>query len=171
MQKRLFIINGIILFQLILFFRLAKAQTRWREQEGALSDVPIVITSEKVDLDNQKREALYSGGVMAVKGEMILTADSLNVFFNKTGQGIEFIQAKGQVKIWWNDKYAEAEECKYDNKSAAIILSGSAKTWQGDNMLKGEKITYDLNNDKVLVEGDVETIFRLNSELLEKTKH
>ena len=166
MQKRLFI-ESLILFQILTFGCTLRAETLLKKAESESSDVPITITSQKVDFDNQKREAIYSGEVKVVKGEMTLRADRLKVLFRELDQGVKFIQASGHVKTWWKDRYAEAEEGLYDDLAQTIVLTGSPKTWQDENMLKGEKIIYDLAQDKVLVEGGVETILQVESGLLE----
>lgn len=166
MQKRLFI-ESLVLFQIVTFFCTVRAQTLFKKVDGGYSDAPITITAQMVDFDNQKREATYSGSVKVIKGEMTLTADRLKVFFNELDQGVRIIQARDHVKIWWKDRYAEAEEGLYDDQAQTIVLTGSPKTWQNENILKGEKITYDLAQDKVLVEGRVETIIQMESDLLE----
>lgn len=170
MRKRLFI-EGLILFQVIAFLGLAKAAPLEQKQGRIVPDAPIIITSEKADLDNRKREAVYSGGVKVVRGELILTSDSLKVFFYDIGQGVKLIQANGQVKIWWKDRYAEAEEGTYNDQDQTIVLLGVPKTWQKENMIEGEKITYDLGKDKVVVEGGVETILQTGSGFLRDAGH
>ncbi|MGA1844157.1 MAG: lipopolysaccharide transport periplasmic protein LptA [bacterium] len=129
--------------------------------EDGSPDIPITISSQKVDLNNQKREALYYGDVKVTRADMTLTADTLKVLFRETDQGIHVIHARGHVKIWWKDRYAEAEEGIYDEHAQTILLTGFPKTWYDENMVRGESITYDLKEDKVVVEGGVETIIQV----------
>jgi len=137
------------------------ADTLLEKAEDGSPDTPITISSQKVDLTNQKREALYYGDVKVTRGDMTLTADTLKVLFRETDQGIQVIQALGHVKIWWKDRYAEAEEGIYDDHAQTILLTGSPKTWYDENVVKGERITYDLREDRVVVEGGVETIIQV----------
>ena len=161
MQRRL-LIEILIIFQVMTFWGWVQADTLLEKVDGESQKAPITITAKKVDFNNQKREATYSGEVKVIKGDMILKADMLKVFFRDLDQGVKRIQAHGQVKVWWHDRYAEAEEGIYDEQEQRIVLTGSPKSWQDENMLKGDKITYDLGEDKVVVEGGVETIIQID---------
>jgi len=156
MRKQLFI-NLLILFQ-VFFICCFLNSGSTKAQEGE----KIVITSEMVDIDNKKKEAFYSGGVRVVKGEMTLSCNTLKVVFYEEGEGIKQIMAKGHVKFWWLDRYAEAEEGNYDDLTNTVVLFGDPKTWQGENLIKGEKIIYNMLEEKIVVEGGVETILNLN---------
>lgn len=124
---------------------------------GQKQDTQIVISSERVDLDNQKKEALYYGGVKVVKGDMVILSDNLRVVFQEKGEGVREIEAKGMVKFFWQERRAEAEEALYNAENHTLILSGSPKIWHGENMLQGESIVYELDDDKVFIRGGVKT--------------
>lgn len=159
-----------MLFQIVTFFGSVRANTILQKVERRFPENPITITSQKVDFDNQKKEAIYSGEVKVVKGDITLTADTIKVLFGGADQGVKLIQADGRVRIWWKDRYAEAEKGVYDDQSQTLILTGSPKTWQNENMVKGDKISYDLVEDKVVVEGGVETIIQMELGLTGKSK-
>ena len=164
MLRRLFI-KSLILFQIVIFLGTVRADTLLQKVEGEASKSPVTITSQKVDFSNQKQEAIYSGEVKVVKGEMTLTADTIKVFFLGADQGVKLIEAYGRVRIWWKDRYAEAEKGIYDDQAQTLILTGSPKTWQNENIVKGERISYDLAEDRVVVEGSVETVIQMESGL------
>lgn len=169
MLKQLFI-KSLILFQIVTVFCSVKANTLLQKAEEEYKESPITITSQKVDFDNQKQEAIYSGKVKVVKGDIILTADTIRVLFRRKDQGVKLIQADGQVRIWWKDRYAEAEKGVYDDKSQTLTLTGFPKTWQNENMVKGDKISYDLVEDRIVVEGGVETIIQMEPGIAGKAK-
>ena len=169
MLKQLFI-KSIILFYIVAFFGSAKANTFLKKVEKESLESPVTITSQKVDFDNQKQEAVYSGEVKVVKGDIILTADTIRVLFREKDQSVKLIQADGRVRIWWKDRYAEAEKGVYDDQLQTLILTGSPKTWQDENMVKGDKISYNLTDDRVVVEGSVETVIKMDPGIAEKVK-
>ena len=169
MLKQLFI-KILISFQILTFFCSVNANTLLQEVEKGSYEGPITITSQKVDFDNQKHEAIYSGEVRMVKGDITLTADKIRVLFRSEDQSVKLIQADGDVRIRWKDRYAEAEKGIYDDQSQTLILTGSPKTWQNENMVKGDKISYSLIEDKVVVEGSVETVIQMESSVAEKAK-
>jgi lipopolysaccharide export system protein LptA len=169
MLKQLFI-ESIILFQIVTFFGPAKASSLLKKTEEESLEDPIKITSQRVDYDNQKQEAIYSGEVKVVKGDITLTADTIRVFFRGKDQSVKMIQAEGKLRIWWKDRYAEAEKGVYDDQLKTLILSGSPKTWQDENMVKGDKITYNLEDERVVVEGSVETVIKMNPGIAERVK-
>jgi len=152
------------------FWGWGRADTLLEKVDHKSQEAPITITAKKVDFNNQKREATYSGDVKAVKGEMTLKADMLKVFFRELDQGIKLIKASGHVRIWWKDRYAEAEEGLYDDQEQMIVLTGSPRSWQNENMLKGDKITFNLADDKVVIEGGVETVIQTEKGLLGEVK-
>jgi lipopolysaccharide export system protein LptA len=149
----------------VIFLGTVRADTLLQKVEGEASESPVTITSQKVDFSNKKQEAIYSGEVKVVKGEMTLTADTIKVLFLRADQGVKLIEAYGQVRIWWKDRYAEAEKGVYDDQNQTLILTGSPKTWQNENIVKGERISYDLAEDRVVVEGSVETVIQMESGL------
>jgi lipopolysaccharide transport protein LptA len=146
-----------------MFCSSAKADTLLHKVEKESRESPITITSQKVDFDNQKQEAIYSGEVKVVKGDITFTADTIRVLFREKDQSVKLIQADGRVRIWWKDRYAEAEKGVFDDQSQTLILTGSPKTWQNENMVKGDKISYNLVEDRVVVEGRVETVIQIDS--------
>ncbi|MBN2372736.1 hypothetical protein JXL19_02955 [bacterium] len=168
MRRRLFI-EGLVLFQVVAFWGLASVAPAGQKEGMIIPDATVIITSDKATLDNKKRDALYSGKVKVVRGELIMTSDSLNVLFYDIGQGVKLVHAKGQVKIWWKDRYAEAEEGIYDDLAGTIVLSGAPKTWQNENVIKGDRIVYDLVKDTVIVDGGVETVLQIGSGFLRNT--
>ena len=169
MLKQLFI-KSIIFFQIIIFCCSANAGTLLQKVEKESSESPITITSQKVDFDNKKQEAIYSGEVKVIKGDITFTADTIRVLFWEKDQSVKLIQADGRVRIWWKDRYAEAEKGVYDDQTQTLILTGSPKTWQNENIVKGDRISYDMAEDRIMVEGGVETVIQVNSGLTGQAK-
>ena len=116
---------------------------------------PLRITSQQLEADNKNRVITFRGKVEARQGEMIITADVAQVFYEKKedGNDIREIVATGNVKVQEGDRLATGQKAVFVNAEQKIILTGQPKVWQGKDMVSGEKIIVLLEEEKSLVEG------------------
>lgn len=136
------------------------------------ADLPLRITAATLEADQEKRLILFSGQVKAQKGEAVLYCDQLYVYFQPPatpppgpkaepaplpaglggGEKIDRIEARGRVRLVYEDRVATGETAIYYQDRGEIILTGNPKVWQGDNTLKGERIIVNTRENRVRVE-------------------
>jgi lipopolysaccharide export system protein LptA len=122
--------------------------------EGRRLAQPLRITSQQLEADNKNRVITFRGKVEAKQGEMTLTADMAQVFYEKKEEGNEIreIVATGNVKMQEGDRLATGQKAVFVNAEQKIILTGQPKIWQGKDVVSGERIVVLLEEDRSLVE-------------------
>lgn len=120
--------------------------------KGSNQNVPIHITSDRMEGYNKKNLIIFYGSVKAVRGDTTLWADRMDIFFDREEKKVERIVALGSVKVNQEDRNAVASKATYFENGMKIILEGNPKLWQKDDILKGDRITLFLNEDRVVVE-------------------
>ncbi len=122
--------------------------------EGRRFTQPLRITSQQLEADNKNRVITFRGKVEAKQGEMTLTADVAQVFYEKKEDGNEIreIVATGNVKMHEGERLATGQKAVFVNAEQKIILTGEPRIWQGKDMVSGERIVILLEEEKSLVE-------------------
>ena len=115
-------------------------------------NVPIHITSDRMEGYNKKNLIIFYGNVKAVRGDTTLWADRMDIFFDRVEKKVDKIVALGSVKVNQEDKNAVATKATYFENGMKILLEGNPKLWQKDDLLKGDQITLFLNEDRIVVE-------------------
>lgn len=139
---------------------------------------PVEITSDRLDLDQAKGTALFSGTVKVAQGEMRLAADQIEVFYSDQSQGgqnaggqaagsestgkgnqVDRMIATGNVTLSNGTEAAESQSATYEVGSGIITMQGKVLLTQGPNALSSERMRIDLNAGTGELEGRVQTIF------------
>ena len=132
------------------------------------STEPIRITADKLVTNNRTNSAQFTGTVKAVQGDSILMADHLTLFYeSKTGNdtaapgaadastGIKRIEARGHVRIEFDNRVAVGEQAVYITDERKLVLKGpGAKVVSGKDEVVGSKITFYRDDGRVSMEGD-----------------
>ena len=136
-------------------------------------EIPLHITSLRLEADQAKRLITFSGQVKAQYGDAILYTEQLRVYYQspepKTaadaeksgaqspltdlgGEKIDRIEAEGQVRFVQEDKVATGQKAIYYRDQDKVVLLENPQVWRGENNLKGERITLYLKDNRVVVE-------------------
>lgn len=119
--------------------------------------VPVHITADHLDADNKKKIAIFTGNVVAVKGDLTIRSDKLTIYHDEEGKKIDRIVAEGQVLIDQEKrKFASGERAVYHADSERVVLTGKPKAWEGPNQLVGDKIEFFMNEDRSVVYSSAE---------------
>jgi len=118
-------------------------------------DEPVYVSSDKLDIDTQKREFIYSGNVKVVQGDVTINAQEMVGNYGADDK-IERIVAKKNVTIVKApDMRATSQAAVYQAKTGIVTLTENPHLFQGGNDLAADKITIDLNTNKSSAEGQV----------------
>ncbi|MBF0425802.1 MAG: LptA/OstA family protein [Magnetococcales bacterium] len=120
----------------------------------------LVITSDRLEVDDKGRIATFSGHVLAVEKTMRLNADQMIVHYQQPGTGgdgqkvkVRDVEAKGHVTLEQANYRGTADLATYKMGSNVIELIGqgsNAVVLQGENRLEGERIQLFLTPDRRL---------------------
>lgn len=116
----------------------------------------LTITSDKLEMDENREVATFIGGVVAREGEMALYADRMVVYYFKKGKhnsrgGVHKVDAIGHVVIEQAANKGQADRAEYivgDRKLTLIGKENIASILHGGDQLSGKQILLMLGHDR-----------------------
>lgn len=120
--------------------------------------LPVEVTADSLDVDQQSGRAEYIGNVVVGQGEMRMSADRLLVIFSETENAIERLEATGDVILVSGPDAAEAERAEYTIDSGVVVMTGDVLLTQGQNALTSDSMTVNLTTGTAQMAGRVKTI-------------
>lgn len=115
--------------------------------ERADRDQPVNIEADRVEIDDQKKEAVFVGNVVLTQGTLMLKADRIIVDQDESGfqSGIAFGSPAyfRQKREGFEDFIeGEAERLEYKGKEEKVELFVNAKLKRGGDEVRGNYISY-----------------------------
>lgn len=116
-----------------------------------VNNAKINIQADEAITYPDKKILIFSGNVKAVRGDTLITAKKLTIFYkdaksmnkNLEASSFEKIEAFGDVVITMEDKIAKSEKAIFLPTDQKLILSGNRPTIQDtENKIEGDIITY-----------------------------
>jgi len=132
----------------------------------------INIVAEKLDYFDKQQKLVYSGNVVAVRGDATLKTPSLVVFLNPAGSSgsmgssnrVRRMEALGPVTLVSKGQVATGDSGIYERAEDKVYLNGNVSLSQGPNVTKGDRIIYDIKTGQAVVTGHVRSMFLPNEE-------
>ena len=139
--------------------------------------VPMSITSQRMDYDQQADTVVFTGDVHVTRADLTIWADSLTVEFEPredgaaeasaltagAGQGVKRITARGNVRLNSQGREGTSERLIYEAATRVIRMEGSPVLRDGGNSVSGAVVRLFLDENRSEVEGGddapVEAIF------------
>lgn len=133
-------------------------------QSLQLSREPLEITADQLVVDQATGATLFSGNVLAIQGDMRLTADSVRLqLVEQSGrQRIDRLDATGSVTMVTATEAAQSRTATYSLSSETLDMSGDVVLTQGTNTLSGQRLTVDLRSGAGQITGRVRTVISLD---------
>ncbi len=113
-------------------------------------NLPIHITADKLTAYDKKGLYIFSGDVVATRGDVRLKADKMEVYKNLKSGDIDRVVCIGHVVITKENKKATADKAIYFANKSIVTLIGNAKVISGKNNIEAYRIVYYLNEDYVV---------------------
>lgn len=145
----------------------AVAAQETRVSFGALKadpTLPVEVTADTLDVDQQSGEAVFAGNVLISQGDMRLSAPRVTVVYNAETRAIARMEAIGGVTLVSGPDAAEAERAEYTIDSGVIVMTGDVLLTQGPSALTSDKMTVNLTTGSAQMVGRVTTILRSGDE-------
>ncbi|MGV8840942.1 MAG: LptA/OstA family protein [Bauldia sp.] len=116
--------------------------------DGILADTndPLDIRSavlERTTVDGMQ-VFVFSGSVVAVRGEMRIDADTLRITVPRGTNEFDRLEATGNVTISAGPQRASAQRAVMDNTRQLITMTGNVRLSDGANEMTGEVFTVEL---------------------------
>lgn len=123
-----------------------------------MSDKPIEITSDVLEIFQDKQTAIFSGNVVVTQEEVTLKADKIEVFYQKSENNSESegrvskIEAQGSVIALYDDNTIMGNKARYDVKTQRINIYDDVTLLRGTNKIKGEGLEYDIKTGNIKID-------------------
>ncbi len=146
-----------------------------KKVQALKSDSPLHISSDRLEVDQQKKIITFEGHVTVRQEDMTITGARMIVYAtgeekggekNKGGAAnadagmmkkIDHIEILGDVKITQRDKLAVADKAVYYHREQKVVLLGNPSVSQGRDKVAGRLITLFLEDGRSVVEGGEST--------------
>ena len=117
------------------------------------SKEPVNIAADKLDFDQKKHVAVFTGNVIVQQAKTTLEADTLRVLFapGKTQDLKEIIATGKQVVVKMEQKKALCRKMHYFAVDRKIVLTGKPSLDDGKNIISGEAITFFIDEERSVV--------------------
>ena len=118
-------------------------------KEGKNKD-PLEITSDRMRSEDGGVKIIFSGNVVANRGDLKITSDILEIYNTQDKKETQEIVAIGNVFIIRGLKRAKGDKAIYLDKLQKIILTGTPKAiaWEDTNMIEGRELIFLLEKDR-----------------------
>ncbi len=136
--------------------------------EKADRDKPMQIEADTMRHDEGKQLTQFAGGVVAVKGTLVLRAARMEVQQDAQGQQIARLWAAPQERVFFRQKRegldefteGEAETVTYDNQADVVTLTQRAEVrilrgTQVADQLSGQQIVFNNSTEVMTVDGQI----------------
>lgn len=161
----MFYIRALIASLLLAFGALPVSAQGTSVAFGAIKadpTLPVEVTADTLDVNQENGSAEFQGNVVVGQGEMRLSAKRVLVIYNQSASGIERLEATGDVVLVNGPDAAHAQRADYTIDSGVIVMTGDVLLTQGQNALTSNKMTVNLITGTAKMVGRVKTI--LNSD-------
>lgn len=128
------------------------------------SNLPVEVTSDNLDVDQEDGTAVFTGNVKIGQGTMRLSAPRVLVVYKEDQSGIKTLQATGGVTLVSGQDAAEATRADYNIETGMIEMRGDVLLLQGANALSAETMYVDTRAGTARMTGRVKTVLQQGGE-------
>jgi len=115
---------------------------------------PVDIESNTMEIIDEKKQAIFTGKVVAKRGKVTLHAEKLVVDFIKEKDAqakekttVTFLNATGGVLIITSTQRITGQWARMDVKADKAVVGGNVTVKQGSSVIKGNKLNVNLKTD------------------------
>ena len=115
--------------------------------KGYDTSLPIEITADSLEYQQEAQIAIFRGSVDAVQGKLNLRAHQLTVHYSTNAEGentISLIEADGDVFLSSPEEMAQGEKGLYNVEADTVELFGSVVLTRGNNVIRGKHLIMNL---------------------------
>jgi lipopolysaccharide export system protein LptA len=127
---------------------------------GHNADQPVEISSDSLEIEQEKELAVFEGNVDAVQGDLTLKTDRLEVHYKTENEGtddenqaISTMEAKGNVHVTSPRETAQGDRADFNIAENTLILHDNVLLTQGRNVLCGKSLDMNLTTGRSLLKG------------------
>ncbi len=122
--------------------------------------LPVEVTSQTLNVNQETGSAEFVGEVLVIQGEMRLTAERVLVIYNQERSAIERMEATENVVLVSPPDAAEGDWAEYTIESGVIVMKGNVLLTQGPSTISGDQMVANLSAGTATMSGRVKTILQ-----------
>ena len=147
--KWIYILTIVLTFNLLMPSILLSKEGKNISKEEKNKD-PLEITSDRMRSEDGGIKIIFIGNVVAIRGNLKITSDILEIYNTQDKKETEEIIAIGNVFITRDLKRGKGDKAIYIDKLQKIILTGTPKAiaWEENNMIEGRELIFLLEKDR-----------------------
>lgn len=121
---------------------------------------PVEITADTLTVDQGTGEAVFTGNVIVMQGDLRMAAGAVRVVYATDGSNrdVREVVATGGVLVTRGEDAAEGTQARYDVASSQLTLSGNVLVTQGPTAIAGDRMVVDMRTGSGSVDGRVRTV-------------
>jgi lipopolysaccharide export system protein LptA len=123
-------------------------------------DLPVEVTAENLDVDQNDGTAVFTGNVVIGQGQMRLSAPRVLVVYLEDRSGIARLEATGGVTLVSGEDAAEAREADYNVETGMIDMAGDVLLVQRGATLTADQMAVDTVAGTARMTGGVRTVLQ-----------
>ncbi len=153
----------ILLLGLFLLLAPATAMAQVAIGFGGVSyddSQPVEVTADSLTVDQGTGEAVFTGNVIVVQGDLRMAAGAVRIIYATEGgnQDVREVVASGGVLVTRGSDAAEGASARFDVASSQLTLSGNVLVTQGATAIAGDSMVVDMSTGNGQVTGRVRTV-------------
>jgi lipopolysaccharide transport protein LptA len=110
-------------------------------KEVANKNDDLIVTSNHLHYDHDNHQATFTGNVIAINGETVMTAERMICYFDEKNDPY-LINSEGNVIITRGEHRATSEKATYKVNEKLIVLRIQPILFDGTNTIRGRTITF-----------------------------
>ncbi|UWQ95818.1 lipopolysaccharide transport periplasmic protein LptA [Rhodobacteraceae bacterium M385] len=120
---------------------------------------PVEVTADGLTVDQTTGEAVFTGNVIVVQGDLRMAAGAVRILYGTSGtQDVSEVIATGGVLVTRGTDAAEGAQARFEVASALLTLSGSVLVTQGQTAIAGDSMVVNMRTGNGSVDGRVRTV-------------
>lgn len=126
---------------------------------------PVEVTSDTLTIDQTTGEALFSGNVIVLQGDLRMSAPQVRVFYDDVDgrRSVDEVVATGGVLMTRGADAAEGRQARYDVATTILTMTGDVLVTQGPTVVAGDRMVVNMQTGNGTVGGRVRTVFDTNA--------
>lgn len=132
----------------------AQAQEPISALKGHNRNADVLISSDRLEVQDRADRAIFAGNVVARQEELTLETARLTVAYSTAGGvQIDRLDAAGGVVVRSPSETARGDFGIYDLDRRLITLVGDVQLNRGGNQLRGNRLVIDLESGRAVIDG------------------
>lgn len=121
---------------------------------------PVEVTADSLTVDQGTGEAVFTGNVIVVQGNLRMAAGAVRIVYNADGtdQDVREVIATGGVLVTRGSDAAEGAQAQFDVASSLLTLTGNVLVTQGPTAIAGDRMVVNMRTGNGSVDGRVRTV-------------